>query len=140
VKDVEWQPLTAQVKRLTEAMDYLGSPLSAKEKKALEAALDGKDTVASSEKVQAVLDEHCLFGVQINPEMRVKVAQGPAKPELMEQGWRQFLVKIENESGATAELKAVSPNAIALFKGSNRSPSASDNFYSKKGHKASSAK
>src|SRR5258708_2396156 len=85
VKDVEWQPLTAQVKRLTEAMDYLGSPLSAKEKKALEAALDGKDTAISSEKVQSVLDEHCLFGVQINPEMRVKVAQGPAKPELMEQ-------------------------------------------------------
>src|SRR6185436_3675008 len=103
VKDIEWQPFAAQVKRLIEATDYLGSPLSPKEKKAVEAALAGTDAQAASEKLQAILDPHCLFGIQINPEMRVKVAQGPAKPELMEQGWRQFLVKVQNDSGTTAE-------------------------------------
>src|ERR1043166_2068608 len=64
--------------------------------------------------------------------MRVKVAQGPAKPELMEGGWRQFLVKVQNDSGTTAGLRVVSPNAIALFEGNNISPSASDKFYAKR--------
>src|ERR1051326_81584 len=74
VKDVEWQPFAAQIKRLIEAADYVGSPLSAKEKKGIEAAMDKKNGEAAAEKIQAILDEHCLFGVQINPEMRVKVA------------------------------------------------------------------
>src|SRR5580765_5957861 len=81
LKDVEWQPLAAQVKRVVEAMDYLGSPFSAAEKKEIETALDATDTQTASEKVQTALDGHCLFGVQINPEMRVKVVEGAAKPE-----------------------------------------------------------
>jgi len=52
--------------------------------------------------------------VNINPEMRVKVVQGPARPELVEQGWRVFLVKVRNESGTTAKLEADSPNAKRL--------------------------
>src|SRR6185295_17450226 len=63
---------------------------------------------------QSILDRYCLFGVSINPEMRVKVAQGPARPELIEQGWRVFLVKVQNESGSTAKLEATSPNAERL--------------------------
>ena len=69
---------------------------------------------AAAEKIQTILDPLCLFGVQINPEMRVKVARGEAKPELVEQGWRQFLVKVQNESGTTAPLRAESPNAKKL--------------------------
>src|SRR5690606_27520297 len=47
----------------------------------------------------------------INPEMRVKCAQGSASPELSEQGWRQFLVKVVNEAGTTAPLRIESVNA-----------------------------
>src|ERR1041384_4855218 len=47
--------------------------------------------------------------------MRVKVSQGPARPELLEQGWRQFLVKVQNESGTTAALRAASANSQRLF-------------------------
>src|SRR6266481_1663406 len=52
--------------------------------------------------------------VEINPESRVKVAKGVAAPELVEQGWRQFLVKVQNDAGVTAPLKAESPNAQKL--------------------------
>jgi hypothetical protein len=132
VKDVEWQPFSAQVNRLIEAADYLGTPFSAEEKKGIDMAVKGNDTAAASERVQEILDAHCLFSVNINPEMRVKVAPGPAKPELVEQGWRQFLVKVNNESGTTAELRAVSPNAISLFEsGSASTPS--DKFFRKRG-------
>src|SRR5262245_28848289 len=98
VRDVEWQPLSAQVTRLIQAMEMIGEPLSSSERAAVDEALKGKDGL----KLQAALDSRCLFGVQINPEMRVKVQQGPAKPVLVEQGWRSFLVKIHNEAGATA--------------------------------------
>lgn len=64
--------------------------------------------------VQKALDPHCLFGVNINPESRVKVSRGPAKPELVEQGWRVFLVKVHNEAGSTALLRAVSPHAQSM--------------------------
>lgn len=140
VKDVERQPFQAAVKRLLEATDYLGSPLDAVEKKAIAAAMEESAPETAVERLQTILDAHCLFGVQINPEMRVKVAAGPARPDLIEQGWRLFLVKVQNDSGTTAELRAVSLNARSLFEGGgNLSPSASDKFYRKRGGHAESA-
>jgi hypothetical protein len=133
--NVEWQPFAAQVNRLIEATDYLGSPFSADEKAALDTAMKDTDTKRAAESAQAILDRHCLFGVAINPEMRVKVAAGPAKPELLEQGWRLFLVKVVNDSGTTAALQAVSPNAISVYSLDGGGPrnSPSDQFYRKKG-------
>src|SRR6266850_6526216 len=132
VENVEWQPLAAQVNRLIEATDYLGSPFSTYDKHAIETALKE----SSAKKLQEILDRHCLFLVSINPEMRVKVAAGPAKPELVEQGWRQFLVKVINDSGTTAALQAVSPNAISVYSqdgGGGPKNNDSDKFYRKKG-------
>jgi hypothetical protein len=126
VKDIEAQPVAAQVKRLIEATDYVGVPFDEKDKKQLESAIDKGDI----REIQKVLDSYCLFGVHINPEMRVKVATGPAKPELIEQGWQQFLVKVENQAGTTAPLEAVSPNAQSRFEsGSANNPS--DKFFKK---------
>jgi hypothetical protein len=131
----DWQPFTAQIKRLTEALDYLGSPLDAKERDSLSQAFTEKEVKIGVGKIQDVLDAHCLFIVNINPEMRVKVAPGGAKPELVEQGWRQFLVKVINEAGTTATLRAVSPNAVSVYTDEGGGPkrSASDQFYREKG-------
>jgi len=113
VGDVEWQPLAAQARRVSEALDYLGEPLSAADKVALTQAL-ATPGAASVERIQKILDARVLFAVRINPEMRVSVTQGPAKAELVETGWRQFLVKVSNESGTTAPLVAVSPQAQSV--------------------------
>jgi hypothetical protein len=69
---------------------------------------------AELEQLQRILDRYALVGVNINPESRVKVQQGEAKAELMEQGWRAFLVKVHNEAGVTAVLAVDSPNAGQL--------------------------
>ena len=111
VPGVEWQPFAAQVKQVLEAVEFLGTPFSSEEEQALDTALEEADHAKALEKIQQLLDARCLFGVNINPEMRVKVAAGPVKPELDEQGWRQYLVKVHNESGTTAPLTASSPNA-----------------------------
>jgi hypothetical protein len=47
-----------------------------------------------------------LVEVHINPEMRVKVARGAARAELVQGGWRSFLVQVRNEAGTTAALHA----------------------------------
>ncbi|MCD6049634.1 MAG: hypothetical protein K0Q55_1037 [Verrucomicrobia bacterium] len=124
ITGVERQPLTAQVKRLLSALDYLGAPLPDVDRMALDKAMSEADALTSIRTLQQVLDKHVLYVVHINPEMRVKVAAGPAKAELVEQGWRQFLVKVHNEAGTTAPLAGLSPNAESLFQsGSANTPS-----------------
>src|SRR5262249_58207135 len=122
VEKVELQPLIAQVNRLILAMDYLGIPFSEPDKEALEKAKSQTDAIKASAEIQNVLDKYCLAEVNINPESRVKVVQAPAKPELVEQGWRSFLIKVRNEAGVTAQLKAESPQSALVYTRSTSSP------------------
>jgi hypothetical protein len=64
--------------------------------------------------IQGALDPLCLVGVEINPESRVKVAAGPARAELVESGWRTFLVKVHNAAGVTAPLRVLSEQAKSM--------------------------
>jgi hypothetical protein len=104
VTSVEFQPLAAQVTRVIQTLEMIGEPLPAGDAQQLR---DAKTV----EQIQRILDKHCLAGVDINPESRVKVQQGPAKAVLIEQGWRAFLVKVHNQAGVTAVLAVDSPNA-----------------------------
>ena len=115
VEGVEIQPLAAQVRRLIEAMDYLGEPLSAADKGALARAVDDADEARAVVEIQRILDKRSIAEVHISPESRVKVIQGGAEATLAEAGWRTFLVKVRNEAGVTAQLKAESPNALPVF-------------------------
>lgn len=119
VTGVELQPLAAQVERVLQAMDLAGSALPADQLAAIHTASTSLDAGAAVAKIQQILDAHCLVGVQINPESRVKVQVGPAAPELMEQGWRVFLVKVNNQAGVRAELRCVSPNAAPVHDSTN---------------------
>jgi len=120
VSKVELQPLAAQAKRIVETLDLLGSPLPEADKKTLESA---KDVAA----IQAVLDRHCLAGVRLPDKLdgktELKVQEGPARPDLAEQGWRVFLIKVENPGGLKdIELRPDSPNAAPLTRRSTSKP------------------
>jgi hypothetical protein len=119
VPGVELQPLAAQVERVVQALELTGSALPEDQQSAIRAALSGTDEAAAVKKIQQLLDPLCLVGVQINPESRVKVQAGPAPKELIEQGWRVFLVKVHNQAGVTAPLHCASPNAAPLQDSSN---------------------
>lgn len=116
VTEVEAQPLAAQARRVAQALELAGAPLTSPQHQALDAALAEADPAQLVAGVQAVFDPLCLAGVNVNPESRVKVARGPAPAELVQHGWRVFLVKVHNEAGVTAELRASSPNAAPLHK------------------------
>src|SRR5690349_13603973 len=76
------QPLAGNAKRVLETLEYLGQPLPGSEAKQLREAIEKRDVEA----IQAALDGHVLFQVDINPELRVKVARGKAAPTLQQGG------------------------------------------------------
>lgn len=118
VDKVEMQPLVSATERLLNTLNFVGAPLPKPVEAELRQAMQGDDPKV----IERILDRQCLVGVHINPESRVKVAEGPVKKELMQQGWRAFLVKVVNEAGVTAVLNATSPNALPQFKRSRNSP------------------
>ncbi|MFO0898688.1 MAG: CehA/McbA family metallohydrolase [Pirellulales bacterium] len=122
VRQVEAQPLKAQAKRVAEALELVGAPLTDSQKGQLDAALAETDEAKAVAAIQALFDPLCLAGVNINPESRVKAAPGQAAPTLIQQGWQAFLVKVHNEAGVTAKLRVTSPNAAPLVTRSSGSP------------------
>lgn len=125
VVKVEQQPLVAATERLLQTLDYVGSPVADDDQRQLTAAMKGDDPVKAALEIQNVLDKYCVAGVVINPESRVSVVEGPAKKELIQQGWRTFLVKVHNQAGITAELKIESPNLLPIYmrgKGAREKP------------------
>ena len=122
VAGIDAQPLKAQVKRVLQALDFLGQPLPVETQNALDQAFQVEDEDLRVLQVQEVLDRQVLIEVNINAESRVKVAEGPAKRLLTEQGWTVFLVKVHNEAGVTAPLRVSSPNANPIYVRSSGSP------------------
>ena len=121
VESVEFQPLSAQVKRIVEGLEMLGQPLERDEKSRLEQVLGSPGGEPAIRTIQNILDNHCLIGIDINAESRVKSSPGPARPRLVQNGWSVFLVKVHNQAGVTAELVAESPNAGPVYKQSRGS-------------------
>ena len=116
VHGVARQPLVAATERLIEALEFSGSPLDPAVVAQLRARRASYPNRAeASKEIQEILDPLCLVEVHINPESRVKVKEGPVEKELMQQGWRAFLVKVHNEAGVNPELVVESPNALPVY-------------------------
>ncbi|MCC6417196.1 MAG: CehA/McbA family metallohydrolase [Gemmataceae bacterium] len=114
--EVEGQPLAANVRRLDQALEYLGAPLPADARKAILAACADRD----ADRLQRLLDPHVLLAVHLNPEVRVKVARGPAKATLQQAGYTPVIVKVVNDSTATKSLRVSSPQAGPPYAGMDR--------------------
>ncbi|MCA9412104.1 MAG: CehA/McbA family metallohydrolase [Candidatus Omnitrophica bacterium] len=115
VEGVEFQPFASATGRLLEALEFIGSPMSDEDTATVKEALQNPKLEEALETIQKTLDKYVLIGVQINPESRVKVKEGMASKELMERGWKSFLVKVHNEAGVTAKLEPESPNSKPML-------------------------
>jgi hypothetical protein len=113
--NVPLQPFVLQVRQIESALEYLGEPLPSTERDQINHAIENPDEGAAVVQIEQVLDKHALGFVDINPESRVQVRPGPAKPELMERGTRIFLVKVLNRAGVTSRLAVESPNSGAVY-------------------------
>lgn len=119
---VPLQPFALQVRQLETALDYLGQPLPPSDRDAINNAIGQPDEEHAVSAIERVLDKYVLCRVEINAESRVKVEDGPAKPELVEAGTRIFLVKVINLAHVTAALSVESPNSGDVYIPSKNDP------------------
>jgi hypothetical protein len=110
----EPQPFRVLARRVVATLDQLGQPLSSADRQAFDEALGAADEAAGVTQAMTLLDRQVLAVVQINPESRVSVTRGVAKPDLVQAGTRLFLVKVINQAGVTAPLRVTSPQAAAV--------------------------
>jgi hypothetical protein len=113
--EVPLQPFAQHVRRLEEALNYMGQPFTPEVHQRINQAMALPDEAMAVAELQKILDPYVLAIVSINPESRVKVRQGDAKPELVEAGTRLFLVKVENDAGVTAPLEVESANSGPVY-------------------------
>lgn len=114
VGGVAGQPLSVLIIQLRKALTDTGRPLSEATAAALDTLLEGPLDENFSLEVQRLLDPLCLVGIEINPEARVSVREGPAARQLDQKGWTTFLVKVHNIAGVTSALRAESAEALPI--------------------------
>jgi hypothetical protein len=122
VTEADPQPLLAHASRVDEALAAIGSALPGEARARLAALKDQAHSRDMVREIQAILDPYCIAGVTINPEARVMVSEGPAKPLLTQEGWTNFLVKVQNQGKVTGRLEVTSPNAQPILHISTASP------------------
>ncbi len=107
------QPLITRIGTVTEALEYLGTPVAAVDKSLIRNA-------SSVGAIEAVLDKYCLFGIDINPQSRVSVSAGKAKLELSQNGWRAFLIKVHNQARITPAFGITCEEAKRVYDGGEK--------------------
>src|SRR5262245_58874433 len=97
IVSVEGQPLAANVTRLIESLQFLGSPPDEPTVSALMSAVRSRD----ARLLQQVLDPHVLFVVSIHSDSRLQVTRGLADAVVQQAGFTPTLVKVLNRTGMT---------------------------------------
>ncbi|MEO6237631.1 MAG: CehA/McbA family metallohydrolase [Vicinamibacterales bacterium] len=115
-RGIDVQPLLSQTRRIVEAMAALGEPFADADHARFKVAEDSGDDARILSEIERFLGTRCLAEVRINPEGRTSIARGPVAARLVEQGWRAFLVKVNNEAGVTARLGIESPQARPVYR------------------------
>jgi hypothetical protein len=100
-----------QVKRIVEALRFVDQPLPDTEVSQL-LALAGNPTEANARQLETMLDRYTLLRIQLDGFGIGRAMSGGAAPRLAEQGWRSFLVRVENPSRLSGPLILVSTSAI----------------------------
>jgi hypothetical protein len=115
VEGAEWEPLREHCRQVLKGLGGLKAPLPPQTTGALESRLEREpeDPAAAAAAVQKLLDPHCLIGVSINAESRVKAVRGPRDAELRLGRETVVLVKVHNEGGITSALRVSGRQLVA---------------------------
>src|SRR5438876_12436622 len=71
---IELEPLVAQVRRVVEAMDYLGAPIASQDRIEISRSLGASASETGAARLQKILDKYWLLEVQVNRSSRVNVS------------------------------------------------------------------
>ncbi len=105
--NIEPQPFFASVMRAVAALTEAGQPIvkSDADQLVMFAAQGDAGAVVAAE---AILDRYTLAQLSFDGEGVGTAALGKAKRELVEQGWRSFLIRLCNAAGSIRSLEALS--------------------------------
>ena len=117
------QPFAQEVRLLETTLEFLGQPLTPGDQAGMNATFANSDPEVAVRQAEGILDKYALVDVTINAESRVGVKRGPAAADLIQNGTRLFLVKVENQAGVTAPLAVESPNNGPVYIRSSGNPS-----------------
>jgi hypothetical protein len=98
--DIPAQPYFANVQRAIDALATLGAPLPPADAERI-AALARQNDAAAVQEAEGILERRTLAQLTIESTGTLRIAEGGAKRELVEQGWRVFLVRVANPSART---------------------------------------
>jgi hypothetical protein len=115
IDEADWPSLRDQARDLLAGLAKLDAPLPEKTAKPLRALIEQKSPEnprLAGRAVQKLLDAHCLVGVTINPESRVKAQRGALTAALVRDKTAYVLVRVHNEGGVTHPLMAASEQAV----------------------------
>ena len=94
------QPYFAEVSRAVEALAALGAPLAPDDAAKITLLARQQDAAAVAA-AESILNRYTLAKLSIEAAGNLQVAAGGAPAELVEQGWRLFLVRVDNPAGRT---------------------------------------
>lgn len=100
---VDPQPYFANVKRALEALEKLGAPVAANDVRQIGGLARQNDAAAVSA-AEEILGRYTLATLSVGPNDATHIVAGGAPRQLIEQGWRMFLVRVENPSAKTDSL------------------------------------
>ncbi len=140
------QPFFASVERAVTALAMIGEPITAADRERL-AFLMRRQDAADVAVAEQVLGRYVIANVTVQPDGYALTTMGSAPRLLVEQGWRAFLVRVVNPTGAASTLKVtgatrsvVSPatgaSRAVLDDTLNPAPSVQDRWYRNELHQA----
>lgn len=89
------QPYFAMVNRAVQALAHLGTPISTADTEQLD-TLTRQNNDAAVSKAEEILRRYTLANLSLRADGAPQIAVGDAPRQLVEQGWRVFLVRVEN--------------------------------------------
>jgi hypothetical protein len=122
------QPFAAQIQRLLSALGAIGEPFPADQTSDLKGILAAPPQSDTVDRLEKILLPRVLIDVEINPESRVSATRGGAKAELVENGWRSFLVRVHNQAADTSVLRFRSPQALPMGRSSSNAIQGVEDF------------
>lgn len=107
-RSVPAQPFLAHARRVAAALEALGEPI-ADWNNQLGQALSSGGIAAAAIEAERMLDRLALLTAVISPEARIGTQRGAAVPELIQGGWRLFLLRIDNAARVPGRINVSSP-------------------------------
>lgn len=97
------QPYFASVRRALDRLEKLGAPIDAEHASRI-STLSMRTDAAAQIEAEQILSHYTLAMLQLERDGSLRVEQGGAPRNLVEQGWKLFLIRVDNLTGRDAAI------------------------------------